>query len=72
MSINGALAKLTAGFDPVAVAVANDGVAGQSIVTGAGSAAMTGAVLSMTCMVWLAVDALPHPSVAVHVRVTLY
>lgn len=56
----------------VAVAVANDGVAGQSIVTGAGSAAMTGAVLSMTCMVWLAVDALPHPSVAVQVRVTLY
>ena len=30
----------------VAVAVANEGVAGQSIVVGAGSAAITGAVTS--------------------------
>ena len=54
-----------------AVAIVNDGVAGQLIVDGAGSAAMTGAVISCTLIVWDAVDELPHPSVAVQVLVTL-
>ena len=56
---------------PLAVATANTGVAGQSIVVAAGKAAMTGAVTSCTLMVWLAVLLLPHPSSAVQVRVTL-
>ena len=55
----------------VAVATANTGVAGQSIVVVAGSAAITGADTSCTLIVWLAVLLLPHASVAVHVRVTL-
>ena len=38
----------------------------------AGSEAMTGAVISCTVMVCEAVEELPQPSVAVHVRVTLY
>src|SRR5512132_3216380 len=53
----------------VAVAVANDGVAGHSIVDGAGSAAITGAVLSTTVIDCDAVVALPQASVAVHVLV---
>jgi len=56
----------------VAVATANTGVAGQSIVVVAGNAAMTGAVISCTCIICDAVDELPQASVAVHVRVTLY
>ena len=56
----------------VAVAAANAGVAGHSIVLGAGSAAITGAVLSSTFIVCEAVDELPHASVAVHVRVMEY
>lgn len=56
----------------VALAVANDGVAGQLIVDGAGKAAITGAVISCTLIVWNAVDILPQSSVAVQVRVTLY
>src|SRR6266542_1298793 len=40
------------------------------MVVGPGSAEMTGAVLSSTVMVWLAVLELPHGSVAVQVRVT--
>src|SRR6266542_4116940 len=56
----------------VAVGVAKDGVAGHSMVVGPGSAEMTGAVLSSTIMVWLAVLELPHGSVAVQVRVTEY
>ena len=56
----------------VAVAVANTGVAGQLIVVGAGNAAITGAVISCTLIVWLADDELPHASVAVQVLVTLY
>src|SRR5437773_9307432 len=52
----------------VAVAVAKLGVAGQSIVLGTGKAAMTGAVMSRTLMVWLAVLLLPQASVAVQVR----
>src|SRR6266498_2343801 len=56
----------------VAVGVAKEGVAGHSIIEGPGNAEMTGAVLSPTVMVWLAVLGLPHGSVAVQVRVTEY
>jgi hypothetical protein len=65
-------AKVSVKAEPqasVAVAVANTGVAGQLIVVGAGRAAITGAVMSITLMVCEAVEALPHPSVAVQVRV---
>ena len=55
-----------------AVAVANDGVAGQLMVDGAGRDAMTGVVMSWTLIVCDLVDELPQPSVAVHVLVTLY
>ena len=55
----------------VAVAAANTGVAGQSIVLVAGKAAITGAVMSCTLIVWLAVELLLQASVAVQVRVTL-
>jgi hypothetical protein len=55
----------------VAVATANTGVAGQLIVLVAGKAAITGAVMSWTLMVWLAVEILLQASVAVQVRVTL-
>jgi hypothetical protein len=55
----------------VAVATANTGVAGQLIVLVAGKAAITGAVMSCTLMVWLAVELLLQASVAVQVRVTL-
>ena len=54
----------------VAVAVAKLGVAGQEIVLGAGNAAITGAVVSVTLIVCDAVDALPQASVAVQVLVT--
>jgi hypothetical protein len=56
----------------LAVAVANAGVAGHSIVLGAGSDAITGAVLSSTEIVCEAVEEFPHASVAVHVLVTEY
>lgn len=56
----------------VAVAVAKDGVAGQLMVDGAGSASITGAVISWTCMTCAAVELLPQASVAVQVRVTVY
>ena len=56
----------------LAVAAANAGAAGHSIEDGAGSDAITGAVLSSTFIVCEAVDELPHASVAVHVRVTEY
>lgn len=52
--------------------VANEGVAGQFIVVGAGSAFMTGAAISCTLIVCDAVDELPHASIAVQVRFTLY
>ena len=55
-----------------AVAVAKTGTEGQLIVVGAGKVAMTGAVISCTLIVCALVDELPQPSVAVHVRVTLY
>ena len=54
----------------VAVAVAKLGVAGQEIVLGAGNAAITGAVVSVTLIVCDAVDAFPQASVAVQVLVT--
>ena len=56
----------------IAVAIANTGTAGQLIVVGAGRAPITGAVISCTLIVWDLVEIFPHPSVAVHVRVTLY
>ena len=68
-------ANVSVGVPPqasVAVGVAKEGVAGHSIVEGPGSAEMTGAVVSVTVMVWLAVLELPHGSVAVQVRVTEY
>ena len=54
-----------------AVAVANTGVAGQFMVLGAGSDAITGAVISCTVIVCDLVDELPQRSVAVQVLVTL-
>ena len=54
-----------------AVGIANSGVAGQLIRLGAGKALITGAVMSCTFIVCEAVDELSHPSVAVHVLVTL-
>src|SRR6266545_3926288 len=68
-------AKVKVGVPPqasVAVGVAKEGVAGHSMVEGPGSAEMTGAVLSSTVMVWVAVLGLPHGLVAVQVRVTEY
>ena len=53
-------------------AAANCGVAGHSRVLGSGNEANTGGVRSTTAIVWLAVLALPHASVAVHVRVIEY
>ncbi len=55
----------------VAVAVANTGIAGQLIVDGEGSDAMTGAVISCTLIVCDFEELFPHASVAVQVRVTL-
>jgi hypothetical protein len=55
----------------VAVAWANDGTAGQLIVVGPGRVAMTGAVLSSTVNVFVAVPAFPQSSVAVKVTVTV-
>ena len=68
-------AKLSVGLGShasVAVAVAKLGVAGHWIVLGPGKLAITGAVVSSTLIVWLAVALFPHASVAVQVRVTLY
>ena len=65
--------KVSVNADPqasIAEATAKTGVAGQLIVEGPGSAAITGAVMSMTLMVCDAVDELPQASVAVHVLVT--
>src|SRR5207237_412574 len=50
----------------------NVGVAGHWIVCGGPTPEITGGVVSTTCTVWLAVLVLPHPSFAVHVRVTSY
>jgi hypothetical protein len=54
----------------VADAWVNEGVAGQLMVVGPGSAAMTGAVTSCTLIVCEAVDELLQSSVAVHVLFT--
>ena len=56
----------------VAVAVANTAGAGQLIVTGAGNANITGACISITCIVWVAEEAFPQSSMAVQVLVILY
>ena len=56
----------------VAVAVANAGADGHSMVLAAGSEKITGAVLSSTEIVCDDVEELPHASVAVQVRVTEY
>src|SRR5436309_1529114 len=56
----------------VAVGVAKLGAVGHWIVVGAGSAEITGAVVSTTWITWLAVELLPQWSFAVHVRVTSF
>src|SRR5688572_30210479 len=56
----------------VAVGVVHDGVPEHSIVDGPGNPDMTGGVVSSTLMVCDAVEVLPQPSSAVHVRVILY
>ena len=56
----------------LAAATANDGVAGQLIVTGAGNDEITGGVSSITLIVCVAVATFPHASVAVQSLVTLY
>jgi hypothetical protein len=48
----------------------NSGIAGQAIVEGAGKAAITGAVVSVTVMVCEAVEEFPQMSTAVQVLVT--
>jgi hypothetical protein len=53
----------------VAVGVAGAGTALHSAVVFAGTPANTGAVLSLTAMVWEALLLLPQASVAVQVRV---
>src|SRR6185503_4887437 len=55
-----------------AVAVANDGVSGHSMVVAAGNALNTGGVLSSTVITCDAVAVLPQASVAVNVLVTVY
>ena len=55
-----------------AIAIANTGTAGQLIVEIDGKDAITGASVSITLIVCDAVDAFPHASVAIQVRVTLY
>src|SRR5439155_9649327 len=47
------------------------GVSRHGIVCAGPTPEITGAVVSTTCTVWLAVLVLPHASFAVHVRVTL-
>ena len=68
-------AKVNDGDEPhasLAEAEANEGEAGHSIVPGAGSEAITGAVLSSTEIVCEAVEEFPQASAAVQVRVTEY
>src|SRR5439155_965794 len=55
-----------------AVGVLNVGVAGHWIVLSGSTPEITGAVVSTTCTVWLAVLVLPQASFAVHVRVTSF
>ena len=56
----------------VAVATANTGNPGQSIVSGNGNVAITGAVTSCTWMICAAIATFPQASVAVQVRVVVY
>ena len=56
----------------VAVASPKSGTAGHSIGLVTVGQVITGAVLSVTVIVRLHIDALPQSSVAVQVRVTLY
>ena len=56
----------------VAVGVVHEGEPVHSIVVGAGSAEITGGVVSSTLIVWDALATLPQASVAVHVLVILY
>jgi len=53
----------------VAVGVAKEGVAGHSMVLGAGSAEMTGGVVSLTVIVCVHVAVFPEVSLALQVRV---
>jgi hypothetical protein len=53
----------------VTVGVVQEGTAVHSMFVGAGSAEITGGVVSVTLMTWDAVAVLPHGSVAVHVLV---
>jgi Ni,Fe-hydrogenase III small subunit len=55
----------------VAVGVAKEGVPEHSIVVGPGKPEITGGVVSSTLIVCVAVVILPHPSLAVQVRVIL-
>jgi hypothetical protein len=67
--------KVNVTFPPqasVAVGVAKAGTAGQLIVDGAGSGAITGGVVSWTIIDCVAVAKLPQASVAVHVLTTVY
>ena len=56
----------------LAVGLLNDGVEGQLMVEGPPTPLITGATLSVTVIVWLFVEVLPHPSLAVQVRFTEY
>jgi Ni,Fe-hydrogenase III small subunit len=56
----------------VAVGVVHDGIPEHSIVVGAGSAEITGGVVSSTLIVCDAFVTFPHASVAVHVLVIEY
>ena len=52
----------------LALTVAGAGTASQATVALAGTPLSTGPVVSLTVMVWVALVALPQPSVAVQVR----
>ena len=56
----------------VAVGFEKISVAGHWMVEGPPTPEITGAVLSVTEIVWEAWELLPQSSMAVHVRVTLY
>ena len=55
----------------MAVGVVNEGVDGHWMVLAAGTPEITGAVVSRTVILWLAVLLLPQWSVAVQVRTTV-
>ena len=70
--VTSACSSVVAPHASLDVGVENTGVNGHSIVAALPTPLITGAVLSSTVIVWLAVAVLPHASVAVHVLVTLY